>query len=158
MARLSNSEKEKRQQEARRLYISGINTETIARAVAVGRDTIARWVAEGKWEENRDAQALSIDEVNNLILKAILQIKEGKKPVTSPDQIAKLVAAFEKLNDKQKSLRYGMYAYNILTDRILTEVQGVKNKQQREIFFSFSRQIRSIMDGIIDSWFLDEQN
>jgi len=158
MARLKKVDTDKRKAEARRLYISGKDMATIAMATNTGRDTIANWATEGNWNESRDAQALSIEEVNNIIFDTIAQIKEGKVPKTSPDQLAKLVSAFEKLNDKQKIFRYGKLAFNTLIDKILEDIAAEKSKTKREQYIAFFRRIHSIMDELMENWFNKIEN
>jgi predicted transcriptional regulator len=104
MARLTKAQINKKKSEGKRLYTKGFELEQIADILDLTIDTVKKYADKGDWEHSRQLNNMSPDELRHMILECMADIKEGKQPRYSPDQISKLAASFEKLSDSRKRL------------------------------------------------------
>ena len=99
----------KRKKELARLYyVQGLTQDEVAERVDVSRNTLSRWVKEGKWSEYRAATNITRPEIvnKNLLLISRLLDKLNTDDIETTDigriidQISKLAAAIERIDKK----------------------------------------------------------
>ncbi|MBP5315377.1 MAG: terminase [Muribaculaceae bacterium] len=101
---------EEKKQLARQYYMQGALQNDIAEKVGVSRNTVCKWVDEGKWATIRAGVQITRPELVNKALGAVNQllnqIYESNDPeliCKLPDQLAKFASFIEKL-DKQTNV------------------------------------------------------
>ncbi len=157
MARISDHDRTKKQAQARELYIKDLSITFIAEAVQVKADTLKIWAKEGQWEDIKRANNITPSQIQNMILQCAETIKQGKVPAVSPDQLAKLASAFEKLSDKHKHLGYMIDAFTELRTHILQKAQAQDASKDKEKYLVMAQTLTPITDEIINTKFKEIQ-
>jgi transposase-like protein len=98
---------EQKKELARMYYLQGENQKGISEKVGISKQTIVKWVADGKWSEMRAAKTITRPELTNKLLLTINtlieQVQESKDPNLISglgDKLSKLSSVIEKLDKK----------------------------------------------------------
>ena len=75
-------------------------------------------------------QDLSISSLKNQILETFHDMKSGRTPKLTSDEISKLASAFEKLSDRKKHLAYMYDSFQELIAELAKEVTLAKGKDK----------------------------
>lgn len=103
---------EEKKEHACLLFMKGTTQKEIAEKVGVSKQTINKWVADGKWSERRAALHVTRPEIVNNLLRAIdrevqhllaLADTDPSEVAASCDKLSKIAATIEKL-DKRASV------------------------------------------------------
>lgn len=149
MARLTDVERAKKLQQAKELYITGkFSLAFIAETVGIAIDTLKEWIKKNNWEALKTNTVFSVRQIQQMILKCAEDIQLGAKPIATPDQLAKLVSAYEKITDKDKMVASLLDAYGVLFDIIMAEAQAEKNKKREELI-AFAQKVTLYTDKVI---------
>ena len=104
---MKKAELERKKGLARTLYMAGKEQNEIAEQIEVSRQTLSKWVNEGKWKESRAASSITRPELVNKLLitidKLISQVNESEDPEKMAglgDKLAKMSSVIEKLDKK----------------------------------------------------------
>ena len=102
-----SKETEQKKTMARKLYLNGMSQKEVAEHCGVSRNTVAKWISAGGWEEARAAKNITRPElVNKLLLacnKMLDQLNDADDPelyATVADKISKLSNTIERLDKK----------------------------------------------------------
>ena len=102
-----SKEAEQKKTMARNLYLNGMSQKEVAEHCGVSRNTVAKWISAGGWEEARAAKNITRPElVNKLLLacnKMLDQLNDADDPelyATVADKISKLSNTIERLDKK----------------------------------------------------------
>jgi len=149
MPRISAHERENKIAYAKRLYIKGFDYMVIADMLKVTTNTIQKWAALNDFDQAKRAANISINEIRNEILNTYEDMKNGKTPKMSPDQISKLASSFDKLATSQKSITWTLEAYELLTESFLDNIQAAKTDKQKEKLYEHLKEVRKQCDNVI---------
>jgi hypothetical protein len=150
MARLSDEVKAKKLQKAKELYITGkFSMAFIADTVDIKVETLKDWADKGNWDSLKTNTLMSVRQIQQMILKCAEDIQLGVKPIATPDQLSKLVAAFEKITDKDKYVASLYDAFTILFDHIMMKAQDEKNMKKRELIIKIAQDITGFTEEVI---------
>lgn len=135
--RMNNSERDKKMQDALGLYIRGYSLQSISEieTIRVGVKTLNAWRKAKNWDEEKQLANISPNEIKAMIRSNIAAIKSGKQMPYKPDDISKLAAAWEKMDDIKKKAVYSMEAFDSLTDwylDLIAKSKGEKRKNNLE--------------------------
>lgn len=156
MARLSDLEKAKKEQRAKELYITGkFSISFIADTVDIKAETLKDWAKKGNWDSLKTNTLISVKQIQQMILKCAEDIQNGNKPIVSPDQLSKLVAAYEKITDKDKYIASLYDAFSVLLDFIMSKAQEEKNMKKRDVIISFAQEVGNYTDDVISKLLKD---
>lgn len=157
--RLPKAVGDKKQAEGKRMYVkSGLTLNDIAELLELGIDTIKRWYKTGEWEKAKNLQVISIDGLKEELLNTFNDMKVGKKPAMTPDQISKLVASFEKLSDKNKNLAFCFENYELLTDKLIQKVAEASSEKEKKKRMDIVKYVRSATKEIVDKLYKEVLN
>lgn len=145
---MNNAERDKKIREARELYVRGMSVQSISKVVEITSETINRWKRDQNWDAERKMRQVSTSELKSTIMETFIDMKEGRKPLHRPDDLAKLVAAFERLSEKKKTLGYTYEILEALTAEISEDVIATKVVKTKEFKLQALKYIRSIMDKL----------
>ncbi|CAL2108190.1 conserved hypothetical protein [Tenacibaculum sp. 190524A02b] len=149
--RLSKAQADKKRAEGKRMYVkSGLTVNDIADILEVHIDTIKRWAKNDQWEKAKNLQVITIDGIKQELLNTFNDLKAGKTPKVSADQISKLVASFEKLSDTNKNLAYCFENYNLLTDKLIVKVSETTDEQEKKKRMDIVKYVRKTVQEIVD--------
>tara|TARA_R110002050_G_scaffold295237_1_gene453859 strand:- start:18305 stop:18793 length:489 start_codon:yes stop_codon:yes gene_type:complete len=144
--RLKKSEADRKKRQGQRMFINGISKDEIAEILEVHIETINRWYRDYNWQADKDLHSISIGELKREVLQTYSDIKEGKQPKVSADQLSKLAATFEKFSDKKKALAYMYENFEQLSDAIIKDALSERTKKAKEEKLGTAKYIREMMD------------
>ncbi|MCB9245967.1 MAG: hypothetical protein H6606_06005 [Flavobacteriales bacterium] len=153
MARLTNTERDKKLAEGKALFIRGMSLQSISDIIGISVVALRAWRDEQNWEEAKKQLQISVGEMRQEILNTYNSLKKGETPKVSADDISKLSSAFEKLSDKQKNLGYMYDNYEVLTEHLAQKVISAKNKKEKELAHLIYKACRRAMDEVIEDSF-----
>lgn len=130
MARLTNVEADKKRADGKSLFIKGLSVQSISEIIGISTSSINKWKIEGEWEEAKKINNISISQLRQEVLQTFNDLKNGDTPKLSADEITKLAAAFEKLNDKSKQLAYMYGAFEQLSEKCAQKVISASKKEK----------------------------
>jgi len=110
--RMTNTEKDHLKSQAKELFIKGFTVASISDIIGVGQKTLQNWRKLDEWDHLKDLNNIRPSEIKLMILQVVSDLKEGKKPTYTADAVAKIAAAFDKLNDSRKKAVHTMEAFN----------------------------------------------
>ena len=151
MAKHSKVVGEALREEARRWYVLGCSLGNVQALLsqAVGLHTLARWVKKGHWEQERQARALSIDEIERSILQSIYAVSRGEAPTLPADAIAKYVTALEKISPKQALPIYAPKAFGLLLEHLMRVVEKEQEPSKKEEHLQFLKKVAQYTEQVV---------
>lgn len=156
--RLNKKESDQKKRQGKRMYVNGFSRMEIAEILEVHIETIKRWYKKYEWQDEKDMHSLSISELKRETLQTFADMKAGKTPKMSPDQLSKLASTFEKLSDKRKALAYMFENFETLTDAILKDAMSERKKSEKERKIEISKYVRDLMEDITSKTYKDALN
>ncbi|UDQ55004.1 hypothetical protein LJF28_04880 [Chryseobacterium indologenes] len=150
--RMRNAERDKKQKDALGLYVRGYSLQSISEmeTIKVGVKTLTDWKKRYNWDEEKQLQNISPNEIKAMIRSNIASIKSGKQMPYKPDDISKLASAWDKMDDNQKKAVYSMEAFDAFIDWF-TDITAKSKGQKREDNLSLLKTIRILQDNYIET-------
>lgn len=149
MARLTAAESDYKKSQAKDLFVKGFSITNISDIIGIGMKSLGKWRDEGKWDEEKELAALKPSNIRRLTLKAALAIEKGEELPYSPDQISKIVAAFDRITDSKKKAVYTMESIDGFSSYML-EKAGRSEGKKRENLLTKIKEIRPFFDEYIN--------
>lgn len=149
MSKYTKAEKERKVEEARRLYVKGFDLDAIARFVDVSMDTLRKWVREHDFEASRKTNIIQRPEIIEALLQSFQSVLNGETPRIRPLDAAQYASAFEKLSDKKKLLSFTMEAYELLTDEMIAAIEKGNGEKAKKDLFAMVKEVRYYMDRVV---------
>lgn len=148
--RMSNADRDKKQKDALGLFVRGYSLQSISEMenIKVGVPTLSRWAKDHNWEEQKELQNISPSEIKAMILKNVAAIKLGKEMPYKPDDISKLAAAWERMDDSKKRAVYSMESFDQFMDWFMDKCARSKAKK-RETDLELLKIVRTLQDEYI---------
>jgi transposase len=106
--RMTSVDRDYKKSQGKDLFVKGFSITNISEIIGVGIKTVSGWRDLHNWEGEKEINAIRPSEIKKLILQYVLDIKEGKKPAHKADDLSKISAAFDRLNDDRKKAVYTM--------------------------------------------------
>ncbi|WP_286768180.1 MULTISPECIES: terminase gpP N-terminus-related DNA-binding protein [Sphingobacterium] len=150
--RMNNTQRDRKMADARGMYLRGYSLQSISEmeTIQVGVKTLAKWAKDECWEEEKQLQNISPNEIKAMILKNVAAIKSGKAMPFKPDDISKLAAAWEKMDDAKKRAVFTMEAFDGFIDFMLDRTAKSKAKK-RERSLEILKEIRELQDEYLNT-------
>ena len=150
--RLNNIEKDRKQKDALALYVRGFSLQSISEfeTINIGVQTLKKWEKQFNWKEQKELANISPNEIKAMIRSNIAAYKLGKQMPHSPDQIAKMASAWDKLDDNRKKAVNSMEAFDEFIDYFLDLIAKSSGKK-REDNLQLLKKIRTLQDNYIQS-------
>lgn len=149
MARLTAAQADYKKSQGKDLFIKGFSITNIYEIIGIGVKTLAKWRDEDDWEREKELSNIKPSEIKNLILRYVLDIKEGKKPTHKADDLSKIAAAFDRLNDSRKKAVYTMESIDGFCSFML-EKAGKNTGKKRESLLELTKEIRPYFDAYVN--------
>lgn len=115
------------------LYAKGFTPQSISDLLKVGLKTVYKWRDENNWDHLKELNSIRPSEIKKMILEYVIDIKAGKNPPYKADDLAKISAAFDRLNDKRKKAVYTMESLDDFSGFMMTSAGKAKGKQREEL-------------------------
>lgn len=156
--RLTKKQSDQKKRQGKRMFINGFSKDEIAEILEVHVQTIDRWYKSENWQKEKDVHSLSIAELKRETLQCFADMKEGKQPKISPDQLSKLASTFDKLSDKKKALAYMYENYELLSDALLKDALSERSKKKKEAKLETAKFVREVMEDLTSATYKEALN
>jgi hypothetical protein len=150
--RLANADRDKKINDALGLFIRGYSLQSISEmeTIRIGVKTLNAWRVKGNWDEEKQLQNISPQEIKAMIRSNIAAIKSGKAMPYKPDDISKLAASWERMDDIKKKAVYSMEAFDAFIDWFM-DVIAKSKAEKREKHLEYLKVIRLLQTEYIDT-------
>lgn len=150
--RIANKERDQKIKDAEGLYIRGYSLQSISNMenIQVGIKTLTEWKKKYDWEEKKQLENISPSEIKAMIRANIAAIKSGKQMPYKPDDISKLAAAWDKMDDNRKKAVYSMEAFDAFADWFM-DITAKSKGEKRDQYLALIKQIRALQSQYIDT-------
>lgn len=139
MARLKASESDYKKSQAKELFVKGFTPANISEIIGIGAKSLSKWREADKWDEEKELASLKPSNIRRLTLKAALAIEKGEKLPYTPDQISKVVAAFDRISDSKKIAVYSMESIDSFSNYMLEKAGKAVGKKRDELLEEIKR-------------------
>ncbi|WP_372747043.1 hypothetical protein [Lutibacter sp.] len=156
--RLNKNEADKKKRQGLRMFINGFSKDEIADILEVHIETVKRWANQFNWEDEKDVHSISIVELRKEVLQTFADMKEGKTPKLSADQLSKLAATFDKLSDNKKALSYMYQNFESLSNAILKDALSERAKKTKDYKLEVAKYVREVMDQLTSATYKEVFN
>jgi hypothetical protein len=156
--RLKKSEADRKKRQGQRMFINGLSKDEISEILEVHIETINRWARAEDWQADKDLHSISIGELKREVLQTYADMKEGRTPKISADQLSKLASTFEKFSDKKKALAYMYENFEQLSDVIIKDALSQRSKKGKEEKLATAKYVRDIMDQVLGDTYKEAMN
>lgn len=149
MARLTAAESDYKKSQGKDLFVKGFSLTSISEITGIGAKTLTGWRDKFDWEKEKELNNIRPSEIKKLILQYVLDIKDGKKPVHKADDLSKISAAFDRLNDSRKKAVYTMESIDGFCSFML-EKAGKSQGKKREQLLEQLKDVRVYFDEYVN--------
>lgn len=137
------------------LYAKGFALKSIAELLKITEKTVAKWRDDYDWDKQKQLNNIRPSEIKKMILQYVMDIKEGKKPSYKADDLAKISAAFDRLNDTRKKAVYTMESLDDFSGYLIALAGHKKGKKRTELL-ELLKTIRIHFDSYIKELLQDD--
>ena len=150
--RLRNAERDKKIKDALGLYVRGWSLQSISEmeTISIGLKTLNDWRKRYNWDEEKQLQNISPNEIKAMIRSNIAAIKSGKQMPYKPDDISKMAKAWETMDDSRKKAVYSMEAFDGFID-YFTDITAKSKDKNRETNLQLLKTIRTLQENYIET-------
>lgn len=150
--RMRNAERDRKQKDALALYVRGFSLQSISEfeTIKVGIKTLTDWKKRYNWDEEKQLQNISPNEIKTMIRSNIAAIKLGKQMPYSPDGISKMAKAWGEMDDSRKKAVYSMEALDAFIDHFI-DITAKSTGKKRENNLHLLKEMRIIQENYIET-------
>lgn len=148
--RMAATKKEQKRAQAKTLFLNGFALAAIAEITGVSPKTITAWRDKEHWEAEKELHHIRPSEIKKMILEYVRALKEGKTPQYKADDLSKIAAAFDRLNDSAKKAAYTMESFDEFSNYVL-RIAGGESHAERKRLLATLQAVRPLFDIYIQS-------
>jgi transposase len=148
--RMTSVERDYKKSQGKDLFIKGFSIPNISEIIGVGIKTLSGWRDLHNWEGEKELNNIRPSEIKKLILQYVLDIKEGRTPKHKADDLAKISAAFDRLNDSRKTAVYTMESIDGFCQFMVVEA-GQNTGKKRDELIELIKVIRPQFDKYVNN-------
>jgi len=115
------------------LYSKGFTPQSISDLLKVGIKTVYKWRDENNWEHLKELNSIRPSEIKKMLLEYVVALKNGESPPYKADDLSKISAAFDRLNDKRKKAVYTMESFDAFCSWMMVNAGKAKGKNREEL-------------------------
>ena len=115
------------------LYAKGFSVQSISELLGVGIKTVYKWRDDEDWEKQKELNNIRPSEIKKMILEYVVALKNGETPAYKADDLSKISAAFDRLNDSRKKAVYTMESLDDFSGYMITQAGKSKGKKRQEL-------------------------
>lgn len=135
--------------QAKDLFVKGFSMTNISEILGVGVKTLSNWRELHHWENEKELYAIRPSEIKKLILQYVLDIRDGKKPAHKADDLAKISAAWDRMDDDRKKAVHTMESFDSFSQFMVVQA-GNNVAQRREELLLLLQRIRIYFDKYVN--------
>lgn len=137
------------------LYAKGFSVQNISELLKVGLKTVYKWREENDWEKLKELNNIRPSEIKKMILEYVVAIKNGETPPYKADDLSKISAAFDRLNDSRKKAVYTMETFDDFCSEMMT-IAGRSKGKKRDQNLKLLKDIRVYFDRYVGKLLKDD--
>lgn len=153
--RMTSVERDYKINQGSDLYSKGFTVPSISDILKVSTKTIYKWRDENDWEEKKELNSIRPSEIKKMILRYVVAIRDGKKPLYKADDLSKISAAFDRLDDNRKKAVYTMESFDAFCS-FMTGKAGLEKGKNRDDLLSFLKEQRVFFDQYVTQLLQDD--
>lgn len=146
--RMTSAQRDYKMSQGKDLFVKGFSVTNISEIIGVGIKTVSGWRDLHNWEGEKEINSVRPSEIKKMILQYVLDIKEGKKPQYKADDLSKISAAFDRLNDGRKKAVYTMESIDDFSQYMMV-LAGTNTGKKREEVLGLLQTIRVYFDKYV---------
>lgn len=146
--RLTAVERDYKKSQGKDLYIKGFSITNISEIIGVGVKTLSGWRDNDDWEKEKELNNIRPSEIKRMILEYVRDLKNGETPLYKADDLSKISAAFDRLNDSRKKAVYTMESFDGFCQFMMVQA-GNNTGKKREAHIDLLKTIRPYFDKYI---------
>jgi hypothetical protein len=147
--RMTAAQSDYKKSQSKDLFVKGFSLTNISEILGVGIKTLSSWKELHKWENEKELFAIRPTEIKKLILQYVLDIRDGKKPAHKADDLAKISAAFDRMDDDRKKAVHTMESFDAFSQFMVVQA-GNNVGQRREELLLLLQRIRIYFDKYVN--------
>lgn len=153
--RMTSVQRDYKKSQGKDLFIKGFSVTNISEIIGVGIKTVSGWRDLHNWEGEKEINAVRPSEIKKMILQYVLDIKDGKKPQYKADDLSKISAAFDRLNDGRKKAVYSMEVIDDFSQFMMV-LAGTNIGKKREELLELLQDARIYFDKYVNELLADD--
>jgi len=131
--RMTSAERDYKKSQGKDLFVKGFSINNISEIIGVGIKTLGVWREEAQWDKEKELNNIRPSEIKRLILEYVRDIKNGDTPLYKADDLSKISAAFDRLNDSRKKAVYTMESFDDFSQHMMVMAGNATGKKRDEI-------------------------
>lgn len=147
--RMTAVERDYKKSQGKDLFVKGFAITNISEIIGVGVKTIGTWRDEDDWEKEKELNNIRPSEIKRLILEYVRDIKNGDTPAYKADDLSKISAAFDRLNDSRKKAVHTMESFDDFSQFMMV-LAGNATGKKREDLLELLKEIRIYFDKYVN--------
>lgn len=120
----------------------------ISELTGVGAKTLSGWKEDDDWDSAKELFNIKPSEIKKMILEYVSDLKAGKTPRYKSDDISKIAAAFDRVNDTRKIAVYTMESFDRISSHMMSLAAESSGKKRDKILDDL-KSLRVYFDGYI---------
>lgn len=148
--RMTASESDYKKSQGKDLYVKGFSLTNISEIIGVGVKTLSSWRELHSWENEKELHSIRPSEIKKLILQYVIDIRDGKRPMHKADDLAKISAAFDRMDDDRKKAVYTMESIDGFCQHMVVEA-GKNTGKKRDELIELIKTIRPHFDKYVNT-------
>lgn len=146
---MTASKSDYKKSQGKDLFIKGFSLTNISEILGVGIKTLSNWRELHDWENEKELNSIRPSEIKKLILQYVLDIRDGKKPTHKADDLAKISAAWERMDDDRKKAVHTMESFDGFSQFMIVQA-GNSTGKKRDDILELLQSVRVFFDKYIN--------
>jgi hypothetical protein len=147
--RMTAAESDYKKLQGKDLYVKGFSLTNISEIIGVGIKTLSSWKELYNWDNEKELFAIRPSEIKKLILQYVLDIRDGKKPAHKADDLAKISAAWDRMDDDRKKAVHTMESFDGFS-QFMVVLAGSNTGKKRDEILEQLQSIRVFFDKYVN--------
>lgn len=147
--RMTAAESDYKKSQAKDLFVKGFSLTNISEILGVGVKTLSNWRELHDWDNEKELNSIRPSEIKKLILQYVLDIRDGKKPTHKADDLAKISAAWDRMDDDRKKAVHTMESFDGFSQFMIV-LAGTNTGKKRDEILELLQAIRVFFDKYVN--------
>lgn len=147
--RMTASESDYKKSQGKDLFVKGFSMTNISEIIGVGVKTLTNWRELHEWDKEKELNSIRPSEIKKLILQYVLDIRDGKKPMHKADDLAKISAAWDRMDDDRKKAVHTMESFDGFSQFMIV-LAGTSTGKKRDEILELLQSIRVFFDKYVN--------
>ncbi|MRX40395.1 hypothetical protein GJU43_13995 [Flavobacterium sp. LC2016-23] len=146
---MTAAESDYKKSQAKDLFVKGFSLTNISEIIGVGVKTLSNWRELYGWDNEKELNSIRPSEIKKLILQYVLDIRDGKKPTHKADDLAKISAAWDRMDDDRKKAVHTMESFDGFSQFMIV-MAGTSTGKKRDEILELLQAIRVFFDKYVN--------